>query len=60
MTPLGGKPAVVKVQPSDHGSNVESTQDGVEDVVCPRDTCAVGDSGSFDDGTEELGAFFEF
>jgi hypothetical protein len=60
MTPFGGEPAVVKVQPADHGSNVEGAADGVELVVGSWDLGTVGDDGARHDRTEKLGAFGEF
>ena len=59
MTPLSSQPAVVEVQPSDHGSDVESTVDRVEDVRRARHTGAIRDNGSWDDGAEEFGAVGE-
>jgi hypothetical protein len=59
VTPLGGEPAVIKVEPSDHGADVESTEHGIELVGCSRDLCAIGNSGSGDNGTEQLGAVRE-
>lgn len=60
MAPLGSQPAVVEVEPSDHGANVESTVDWVEHIWRTRHTRAIGDSGALDDGAEEFGARGEF
>lgn len=59
MTPLSSQPAVVEVEPSDHGTNVEGTVDGVQDEGSSRNLGAVGDDGSGDNGTKELGALLE-
>jgi hypothetical protein len=37
MSPLGGEPAVVEIEPSDLGADVERATDGVELVVGTRD-----------------------
>ena len=60
MTPLGGQPAVIVVQPADHGANVESTVDGVQLVGSTDHTGSIGDHGTIDDGSEQLGALLEF
>ena len=59
VAPLGSEPAVVKVEPSDHGTNVEGTVYGVELVVCARHLGAIGDGRSFHDGTKDLPALLE-
>lgn len=59
MAPLGGEPAVVVVEPADHGANVEGSIDGVELVGGTGDLGAVGHHGAGDGGTEELGALLE-
>jgi hypothetical protein len=57
VTPLGGEPAVVIIEPTNHGSDVEGGVYGVEDEVGAGDAGAVGDHGSGDYGAEELAAF---
>lgn len=59
VTPLGSEPTVVVVEPADHGTNVESTIDGVQLVGSTGDTGTVGDGGALHDGAEELGALLE-
>jgi len=60
VAPFGGEPAVVEVEPADHGADVEGAGDGVQDVGGSRDSDAVGDGGAGDDGAEEFGAGGEF
>lgn len=59
VTPLGGQPAVVEVQPADHGSDVEGGVHGVELVVCSGNFGTVGDDGTGDDGSEDVPALLE-
>lgn len=59
VTPLGGQPAVVEVEPSDHGTNVEGTVDGVHDKGSTGDRGTVRDDSAGDNGAEELGALLE-
>ena len=59
MTPLGGQPAVIVIQPADHGTDVEGTVDGVQLVGGTRDAGTVGDDGAVHDGAEQLGALLE-
>lgn len=59
VTPLSGQPAVVEVEPSDHGTNVEGSVDGVELERSTRDLGTVGDDGAGDNGSEELRALLE-
>lgn len=59
MTPFSSKPAVVVVEPADHGTNVESSVDGVELEICSRDLGAIGDDGARDDRSQQLGALLE-
>jgi hypothetical protein len=59
VTPLSGEPAVVEVEPSDHGANVEGSVDGVKLVVCTRNFGTVGDDSAFDDGAKEVLALLE-
>ena len=60
MTPFGGEPAVVEVEPSDHGADVEGAADWIELVGGTGDFGAMRDGGARDDGAEELGAVGEF
>ena len=60
MTPLGGQPAVIVVQPADHGTNVESTVDRVQLVGSTKHTGSIGDHGTVDNGAQHLGALLEF
>jgi len=60
VPPFGGEPAVVEVQPANHGADVEGAGDGVQDVRGSWDADAVGDGGAGDDGAEEFGAGGEF
>jgi hypothetical protein len=59
VAPFGSQPAVVEVEPSDHGTNVESTVDRVELERRTGDLGTVGNDGSRDDGPKELGALLE-
>lgn len=59
VTPLGGEPAVIEVEPSDHGADVEGGVDGVKLEGGAGHLGAVGDDGAGDDGAEELGALLE-
>jgi hypothetical protein len=59
VAPLGSQPAVVEVEPSDHGANVEGSIDGVKLVVCTGHLCAVGDDGTLDGGAENVPALLE-
>ena len=59
VAPFGGKPAVVEVEPSDHGTNVEGAVYGVELVVGAGHLAAVGDSRAFHSGTQDLPALLE-
>jgi hypothetical protein len=59
VTPLGGKPAVVVIEPTDHGTNVKGTVHGVKLVRCTGHASTVGDNGALDNRAEELGALFE-
>lgn len=52
VTPFGSKPAVVKVEPPDHGANVESSEHRVKLIRGTRDTSAMWYSGAFDDRTQ--------
>ena len=59
VTPFSGQPAVVEVEPADHGANVEGAVDGVQHEGGARDLGAVGDHGAGDDRTQQLGALLE-
>ncbi len=56
VTPLGGEPGVVEVEPSDQSTVVEGGTDGVELVVGTDDTGTVGHHGTGDDGPQTLAA----
>jgi hypothetical protein len=60
VSPFGCQPAVVEVEPSDHGADVESPQHGIEDVGGARHAGAVRDDGAGDDGPEQVDAGGEF
>ena len=59
VTPLGGQPAVVEVEPADHRTNVEGGVDGVQLEGGSGDLGTVGDDGAGDDGAKQLGALLE-
>jgi hypothetical protein len=59
VAPLGCQPAVVEVQPADHGSDIECTADGIELVGCAEDFGTVGHGSAFNDWAEKLGAVRE-
>lgn len=59
MAPLGSEPAVVEVEPSDHGANVEGTVDGVHLIVGTRYLAAIGDGRAFHNRAEDLPALLE-
>jgi hypothetical protein len=59
VTPLSRQPAVVEVEPADHGADVEGGIDGIELEGSTRDLGSVGDNGAGDDRAEELGALLE-
>lgn len=59
MTPLSGQPAVVVIEPSDHGTNVEGGIDWVQLEWSSRDLGTVGDDGALDNWAEKLGALLE-
>lgn len=59
MTPFSGQPAVVEVEPSDHGTDVEGTVDRVQHIGSTRDLGAVGHDGARDGRAEQLGALLE-
>jgi hypothetical protein len=59
VAPLGSEPAVVVVEPSNHGTDVESAIDGVELERRTGDLSAIGNNGSLDDRAEELRALLE-
>lgn len=59
VTPFSGQPAVIVVQPSDHGTNVEGGIDGVQLEVGTGDLGSIGDDGAGDNGAKELCALLE-
>jgi hypothetical protein len=59
VTPLSGQPAVVEVEPSDHGTDVEGAADGVELEGGTWNLDTVFLLGAFDDGAELLNAVVE-
>jgi hypothetical protein len=59
MTPLSGQPAVVEVEPADHGTDVEGGIDGIQLEGSARDLGTVGNDGAGDNGAEQLGALLE-
>ena len=59
MAPLGSEPAVIEVEPSDHGTDVEGGINGVKLEGCSRHLGAVGDDSAGDDGAKELRALLE-
>ena len=59
VTPLGGQPAVVVVQPADHGTNVEGSVDWVKLEVGSWDLWAIWNDGTWDGWAQELGALLE-
>src|ERR1700690_393620 len=56
MAPFSSEPRVVKIQPADHGADVKGRLDRIELELCSGDPCAVGNNGSRDNWTQELGA----
>ena len=59
VTPLSGQPAVVEVEPPDHGTDVESTVHRVKLVVGTGHLCTIGHDGSLDDGSKNVPALLE-
>lgn len=59
VTPFGSEPAVIVVEPADHGTDIESAIDRVELVGGTGHTGAIGDHGAVHDRTEQLGALLE-
>ncbi|KAH6607279.1 hypothetical protein Trco_003592 [Trichoderma cornu-damae] len=59
MAPFGGQPAVVEVEPPDHGADVERAVDWVQHKRGAGNLGAVGHDGAGDNGTEQLGALLE-
>lgn len=55
VSPLGGEPAVVEIEPSDDGTNVEGTSDGVNLVVGTGDLGSVGHNGAGNNGANNVG-----
>lgn len=54
MSPLGGEPAIVEIEPSDDGSDVEGTSDRVDLVVGTGDLGSVGHNGAGDNGANNV------
>lgn len=50
VAPLGGQPAVIVVEPTDHGANVEGAVDGVQLEGRAKDLGSIGDHGARHDG----------
>ena len=59
VPPFGGQPAVIVVEPPDHGTDVEGAIDGVELERGTGDLGAIGHNGALDDGPEQFSTFFE-
>lgn len=59
MTPFGRKPAVIVIEPSDHGTDVESSIDRIELIRSSGNFGTVGDHGAVHDRTEQFGALVE-
>ena len=54
VTPLGGEPGVVEVEPSDQSTVVECGTDGIKLVIGTNDTGTVGDNSAGDNGTADV------
>jgi hypothetical protein len=52
VTPLGGKPGVVEVEPADHGAQVERGADGIELIGRAGDLRAIWNDGARHDGPQ--------
>jgi len=59
MTPFSGKPTIVIVQPTNHGTNVKRAIDRVKLIRGTKYPSAVRDRSTLHNRTQELGAFFE-
>lgn len=59
VTPLCGQPAVVEIEPSDHGTDVESTIHRVKLVVGTRHLCTVRHNCALNDGSENVPALLK-
>jgi hypothetical protein len=59
MSPLCSQPAVIVVKPPDHGANIESAVDWVENVRRAGYSCTVWNDSTFNYRPEQLRAFFE-
>lgn len=59
VTPLCGEPAVVEVEPTDHGTNVEGAIHRIELVRCTRDLGTIGYDGAGNDWAKVVGAVRE-
>jgi hypothetical protein len=59
VTPLSSEPAVIVIEPTDHGTDVEGAIDGVQLVGGTGDAGSVRDDGALNNGAEKLGALLE-
>lgn len=59
VAPFSGQPAVVEVEPSDHGTNVEGSVDGVQHKGGSGNLGAVGHDSARNGRAEQLGALLE-
>ena len=59
VTPLSSKPAVVEIEPADHGTNVEGAVDRVEHKGGSGNLGTIGHDGAGDNGSQQLGALLE-
>lgn len=59
VAPLGGQPAVIEVEPTDHGTDVESTVHRIELVVGAGNFGTVGNDGTLDDRAQNVPALLE-
>ena len=59
VTPLGCQPAVVIVEPSNHGTDVECSIYGIQLIWCTWDLCSIGNHGAFNCGAEDSCALWE-
>ena len=60
MSPLGGQPGVVEVEPANHCANIEGGLNGIELELCAWDLRSVGYHGAGHDRTQKLGAGWVF
>ncbi len=59
MPPLRSEPAIIVIKPPDHGPDIESAIDRVENIGCAWYSCPMWDDCAWDNWAEELCAFFE-